>query len=318
MEWLNLHTSTLDAPEFVGAEPHERSAWLCLLRFCIGQENGGVIKGCRDWNDRRWQQMCRVTQEEVSADSDLWKWKGNNLVVWAYPLTKENEIRSKREAGKATAAKRWAKADSSAHSSATSSPDSTPTPQPYAEGEGNRKGKEEEGNRKGNAKGGTDVSPLDPRPAKQGLTARPSSFAQVDAYFAESLDAPKTEAEAFFDHFTANGWKVGRTAMKDWRAAARNWVRRSASGSRGGSRVTDGRAFANKKLATGGDDARDWVPIDWEKREALERELAAMPGVGAQFAPRDDAHLTADEAWALQQERARAAELAGATQGGGR
>jgi hypothetical protein len=307
MEWLNLHTSTLDAPEFVGAEPHERSAWLCLLRFCIGQENGGVIKGCRDWNDRRWQQLCRVTKREVARTSALWGWDNDDLVVWAYPLDKEEEVKRNRTNG--------LKGGRPPGSHQKNPEKTTRLISAETEGEGEGEGERKD---KGNAKGGTDVPPLDPQTAKQGLTARPSSFAQVDAYFAESLDAPKTEAEAFFDHFTANGWKVGRTAMKDWRAAARNWVRRSASGSRGGSRVTDGRAFANKKLATGGDDARDWVPIDWEKREALERELAAMPGVGAQFAPRDDAHLTADEAWALQQERARAAELAGATQGGGR
>ena len=35
------------------------------------------------------------------------------------------------------------------------------------------------------------------------------------------------EAEKFFDYFQSNGWRVGgRAAMKDWRAAARNWVRR--------------------------------------------------------------------------------------------
>jgi hypothetical protein len=30
-------------------------------------------------------------------------------------------------------------------------------------------------------------------------------------------------AEAFFAYYTANGWKVGRNAMKDWRAACVTW-----------------------------------------------------------------------------------------------
>ena len=35
------------------------------------------------------------------------------------------------------------------------------------------------------------------------------------------------DAERFVDYYTANGWKVGgRTPMKDWQAAARNWARR--------------------------------------------------------------------------------------------
>ena len=29
----------------------------------------------------------------------------------------------------------------------------------------------------------------------------------------------------WFDHYTSNGWKVGRNAMKDWRAAVRTWER---------------------------------------------------------------------------------------------
>lgn len=38
----------------------------------------------------------------------------------------------------------------------------------------------------------------------------------------------RREAEKFRDHFESNGWKVGgRAAMKDWKAAARNWMRRA-------------------------------------------------------------------------------------------
>ena len=29
--------------------------------------------------------------------------------------------------------------------------------------------------------------------------------------------------QAFVDYYTANGWKVGRNSMKDWRAAVRTW-----------------------------------------------------------------------------------------------
>lgn len=36
-----------------------------------------------------------------------------------------------------------------------------------------------------------------------------------------------SEAEAFADYYASKGWKVGSVAMKDWKASARNWVRRS-------------------------------------------------------------------------------------------
>ena len=31
----------------------------------------------------------------------------------------------------------------------------------------------------------------------------------------------------FFNHYESNGWKVGRVPMKDWKAAARNWISRA-------------------------------------------------------------------------------------------
>lgn len=139
MEWLNLHISTLDSAEVVGADPIERATWLFLLRYCIGQENGGLIEECAGWGDRRWQQVVRVTLREIRRDSQLWRFEGQHLRVNLYPMEKQKEVEAKREAGKLTASKRWSKQSCSADSSAISSAD--------AEGErkGNRKGKEEEG-----------------------------------------------------------------------------------------------------------------------------------------------------------------------------
>lgn len=34
-----------------------------------------------------------------------------------------------------------------------------------------------------------------------------------------------TESGRFVDHYTSNGWKVGRNKMKDWKAAVRNWLK---------------------------------------------------------------------------------------------
>ena len=46
----------------------------------------------------------------------------------------------------------------------------------------------------------------------------------VQAYFLSKKYAP-IEAEKFFNYFQSNGWLVGGKAkMKDWNAAARNWV----------------------------------------------------------------------------------------------
>mgnify|MGYP001549783145 CR=1 FL=1 len=43
--------------------------------------------------------------------------------------------------------------------------------------------------------------------------------------FFEEKQATQLEAEKFFNYFESNGWLVGgKTKMKDWKAAARNWL----------------------------------------------------------------------------------------------
>ncbi|MGO5362416.1 hypothetical protein ACTQY8_05560 [Collinsella bouchesdurhonensis] len=48
---------------------------------------------------------------------------------------------------------------------------------------------------------------------------------QVRDYAAEKRLV--VDCERFIDYYTANGWKVGRNPMKDWKAAVRNWGRES-------------------------------------------------------------------------------------------
>ena len=46
---------------------------------------------------------------------------------------------------------------------------------------------------------------------------------EVDAYFAQQ--GYVQQSQRFFDYYEANGWKVGKNSMRDWKAAARNWLR---------------------------------------------------------------------------------------------
>lgn len=52
----------------------------------------------------------------------------------------------------------------------------------------------------------------------------PPSQQHVRIYFDEKGYSP-VEGEKFFNYFQSNGWLVGgRSKMKDWKAAARNWM----------------------------------------------------------------------------------------------
>jgi hypothetical protein len=50
------------------------------------------------------------------------------------------------------------------------------------------------------------------------------SLEETQIYFLEK-NFPEIEAQRFFNYFESNGWLVGgRSKMKDWKAAARNWM----------------------------------------------------------------------------------------------
>jgi hypothetical protein len=52
----------------------------------------------------------------------------------------------------------------------------------------------------------------------------PPLLNQVKTFFKKE-NFPDLEAQKFFNHFQSNGWKVGgKSPMKDWHAAARNWM----------------------------------------------------------------------------------------------
>jgi hypothetical protein len=133
MNWINMRVEFLQGEVFRGCEPTDRATWLCLLGYCHSQENRGVLVNCREWPDRKWQQVVAVTKEEVNRSCGLWFWDGDDLVVREYPVEKQAEISAKREAGKRRAANRWntkenpSSGDSSAMNSASSSDDSSAT-----------------------------------------------------------------------------------------------------------------------------------------------------------------------------------------------
>ena len=51
----------------------------------------------------------------------------------------------------------------------------------------------------------------------------PPTLEEIRAYCSERGN--HVDAERFFNYYTSNGWKVGKNAMKDWKAAIRTWER---------------------------------------------------------------------------------------------
>jgi hypothetical protein len=60
--------------------------------------------------------------------------------------------------------------------------------------------------------------------AKKEINPNHPPLEHVIIYFVEK-NFSELEAEKFFNHFESNGWLVGgRSPMRDWKAAARNWM----------------------------------------------------------------------------------------------
>ena len=84
----------------------------------------------------------------------------------------------------------------------------------------NEKEKEKE---KAKAKAKENITP--PISPSRGNRFSPPSLDDVKAYCRERGNA--VDPEKWYDYYTANGWKVGKNPMKDWKAAVRTWERDS-------------------------------------------------------------------------------------------
>lgn len=216
MNWLNLETKLLHAPEYIGADPISRATWLNLMLWCASQENGGRIVGADTWQDRRWQQTAGVTLKEVRGAAPLVTAVGDDLIVWGYPVDKERAVQAQRTAaqnnGRLGGRKPKSEPKLEPDLEPKSEPDSVhrsePDSEPILESGREGKGKERNGSQRAVA----------PKPTLSQWLAH-----------AATLNWPPDDATAAFDHYEACGWRIGSKPVLDWRAASRNCHRRYLS-----------------------------------------------------------------------------------------
>lgn len=81
---------------------------------------------------------------------------------------------------------------------------------------------------------------MDDKSPKRAKFQKPTLHELQEFAFAENL--MNVDCNRFFDYYESNGWKVGRNAMKDWRATLRNWNRTPQN--------TNNQQFNNKNYGT--------------------------------------------------------------------
>jgi len=79
-----------------------------------------------------------------------------------------------------------------------------------------------------------------PQPPKKKRTIfKPPELSEVQAYCQERRKG--INAQQWHDHYTANGWMVGKNKMKDWKAAVRTWERNNINNGNNGTGQNTGR-----------------------------------------------------------------------------
>ncbi|MDW7774577.1 MAG: hypothetical protein SCH71_16975 [Desulfobulbaceae bacterium] len=82
----------------------------------------------------------------------------------------------------------------------------------------------------------------------------PPSLEEVRAYCLERNRG--IDPEKWYDHYTSNGWKVGKNKMKDWKAAVRTWEKNEIGKENGNNGKNGGKVgFA----AAGEAGKRNWL-----------------------------------------------------------
>jgi hypothetical protein len=193
-----------------------RFAWVMLFTVCDRE-------GRFEWRPRRLKTDI-IPYDDIDVSRVLDAWVTRGLVVkyrvgdaWfgCIPTFTKHQVINNREA--ASDLPDPASADEVinqgnqplAHASATREPrvdDATPTPLSPAQAEGKgREGKERGENRR---------------------RFTPPTLEEVTAYIAERRSP--VDPQRWMDHYTAKGWVVGKSPMKDWQASVRTWERDSS------------------------------------------------------------------------------------------
>lgn len=79
----------------------------------------------------------------------------------------------------------------------------------------------------------------------------------------------KIDAQRFIDYYEANGWKVGRNSMKDWKAAIRTWEKNDGN-------------FSNKSTSTKQireQEVPEWFNKDLKNNPMTEEDVKEMDAI---------------------------------------
>ena len=221
MDYLNLYLPELESPDFLTATTEQLATWLYLVAYCARQENGGKITGCRKWEPQHWERIVRINANTVHDETALWSWADDSLCVRFYPLRQEDKCRANRESGK--------RGGRPAGNHMVSQPvNHMDNHTPNHAATMTETEREEKGEGKKEKKSNGMPSPAGKPPHTHFSKFPPPTPEEVKAYCKERNN--QVDASKFVDFYASKGWIVGKTQMKDWKAAVRTWEKNATNG----------------------------------------------------------------------------------------
>jgi hypothetical protein len=221
MQWLNIELKDLDNEAFACADTADVGTWLRLMGYCCVQENGGRIRGAKTFDDRKLMFLFRLTKAEIARKTELWQWSGDDLRVLFFPAKTLKRVQALRAQGAKGNKVRWGNDDPS--SDRISDPSSNGSSESNCDSLGEspgESGKERKGKERKEREG--------KRPVADGDGRKPRDLKTCVSFFL-SIGSSASEAEKFFHHYRANGWRQGgRTPLESWHSQGQKWVVDSA------------------------------------------------------------------------------------------
>ncbi len=183
-----------------------------------------------------WNKECDLSVEDAEIEVDEKPFKemvkkkvvlidGDNIRI-SFLDEQMEEILETSEKRRDAANKRWAKKNAKAmqvHASALQN-DADKSKSKSKKREELEKSKEEY------TVGSSNEQPQPPK--RQRKVFKPPTLQEVSTYCQERNNT--VNAQQWIDHYTSNGWMVGKNKMKDWKAAVRTWERNNINNEKNG------------------------------------------------------------------------------------
>lgn len=212
MRWFRLYNEIIDDPKIAKLSDFSFSAFIKLMAFCSDRDNAGVISDSLQdvcWRLRMRPEKLRIAISDLEKAEIIKREDGRLVLInWEKRQFKSDDIkqRVRRFRGAPRNVTRNVTRNVSCNALDTDTDTDTET---------------EEDKSVCAAHAPEQVTNEKDSQKKRKQFAPPTED-EMRSYFI-SLGSDQVEAAKCYDYYVANGWRVGRNPMRDWRAAARNW-----------------------------------------------------------------------------------------------